>query len=102
MGSTPISQDSIPRPIYHYVLPLYSLVAILLYLLTSRLVKPVRRWQIQWSEAVLALVLVLGFVSAIFMGYLLTTNRYENIQISDQSQLQSATPDSAIEAPVNP
>jgi len=99
MGSAPISQDSIPRPIYHYVLPFYLLVTILLYLLTSRLVKPVRRWQIQWSEAVLALVLILGFVSAVSMGYLVTTNRYENIQIIEST---TPTPDSAIEAPAIP
>ncbi len=98
MGTPPISQDSIPRPIYHYMLPLYLLIIILLYFLASRLVKPVRRWHIQWSEALLALVLILGLMGAISLGYLLTTNRYENIQIVETN---TPTLDPAVERPVS-
>jgi hypothetical protein len=53
MASPPISYDSIPRPLYHYSLPLYLGLSLVLYLLSSRLVLPTRRWHIRWSEWVL-------------------------------------------------
>ncbi len=80
-GGTPISTTSIPRPLYHYSLPLFGLIILVLYLLSTRLVLPTRRWKISWSEAFLALVLVLGYLGMVSIGYFTTTNRYENIQV---------------------
>jgi hypothetical protein len=82
LGSPPISVTSIPRPAYHYILPLYILISILLYLISTRLVQPIRRWHLQWSEVLLAFVLVLGFISLVSLAFLATTNRYENIVIA--------------------
>ncbi|OGO34650.1 MAG: hypothetical protein A2Z16_09455 [Chloroflexi bacterium RBG_16_54_18] len=81
MASPPISYDSIPRPLYHYSLPLYLGLSLVLYLLASRLVLPTRRWNIRWSEWVLALVVILGFIGIITSAYVLTSPRYENIII---------------------
>ena len=81
LGGPPISLTSIPRPAYHIGLPLYGLLTLLLYLIAARLVKPVRRWRIHWSEATLALIIFSSYVGVIALGYLATTNRYENIQI---------------------
>jgi ABC-type transport system involved in multi-copper enzyme maturation permease subunit len=81
LGSAPISMTSIPRPAYHIGLPLYGLITLILYLIATRLVKPVRRWKIHWSEAMLAFVLITGYLGLVTIGYFGTTNRYENILI---------------------
>lgn len=78
----PISFTSIPRPVYHYSLPLYGIITLVLYLLTTRLVRPARRWQVTWSEALIALILLLGFTGLIVLGFFATTNRYENISLT--------------------
>lgn len=73
----PISQVSIPRPLYHYSIPLYILITIVLYLLSTRLVQPTRRWRLRRRDILIAagiLLLVLGAIG-IFFG--LTMNRYE-------------------------
>lgn len=80
-GSSTISMTSIPRPLYHYSLPLYGLIVLVLYLLATRLVLPTRRWRIQWSEALIGLVLVLGYLGLVSIGFFTTANRYENIQV---------------------
>ena len=76
-----ISLTSIPRPAYHLGLPVYGLLTLLLYLIAARLVKPVQRWRIHWSEAALVLIILCSYAGVIALGYLATTNRYENIQI---------------------
>jgi len=81
LGNPPISLTSIPRPAYHLGLPIYGLVTIILYMASARLVRPIRRWRIQWSEAALAGIIVCSYIGIVAMGYLATTNRYENIQI---------------------
>lgn len=95
---TPISVDSIPRPAYHYGLPLYLLITLVLYLVSTRLVRPVRRWQIRWYDLLLALVLIFGLLGLITLGFLTTANRYENVKI-----LPTATPAPLMEImPVTP
>ena len=47
-----------PRPLFHYSLPLYGLITVILYLLAMQMVKPVGRWQIPW-QSILALFLIL-------------------------------------------
>jgi hypothetical protein len=96
LGGPPISLTSIPRPAYHIGLPVYGLLTILLYLIAARLVKPVRRWRIHWSEAALALIILCSYSGVIALGYLATTNRYENIQIVTP---QTPTPAALIETP---
>jgi ABC-2 type transport system permease protein len=97
LGNPSISQTSIPRPSYHYGLPLYVAVTVILYLISTRLVMPVRRWKIQGSEALLGLIILLGFIGLATLGFLLTTNRYENIQISSPAtELPAILPGGAI------
>ena len=80
-GGAPISMTTIPRPLYHYSLPIFGLIILLLYLLATRLILPTRRWRIQWSEALVGLVLVLGYIGVVSIGFFTTANRYENIQV---------------------
>jgi ABC-2 type transport system permease protein len=77
MGAPGISFTSIPRPLYHYSLPLYIGVTLVLYWFSVRLVQPTRRWRIPWGEVIVALVLLLGFAGMVALGFLSTSNRYE-------------------------
>ena len=75
-GST-ISYTSIPRPIYHYSLPFYGILAVVLYLLSSRLILPTRRWRIGWKNILMVLVLFLVIGGAVTTAFFATTDRYE-------------------------
>ena len=46
-----------PRPLYHYTLPLYGGISLALYLLATRLMQPTRRWRVSWKEIVIVLAL---------------------------------------------
>ena len=102
MGSPPISITTIPRPVYHYSVPLYGLLAIILYMLTTRLVLTHRRWHIRWSEALLAVIILLGYIGIVGLAYMATTPRYENILATRAGQQDgvliepTATPDSPL------
>lgn len=78
-GPPPISLTHIPRPIYHYSLPLYGFITLVLYILTTRLVRPTRRWRIHWTEALVILVLLLGYIGIVALAFAGTANRYENV-----------------------
>lgn len=92
--AAPISYTSIPRPIYHYSLPLYGVITLVLYLLATRLVRPTRRWRITWNDALISLILLLGLTGLTTLAFFATTNRYENINL--------ATEPSAIVEPFSP
>jgi ABC-2 type transport system permease protein len=74
-------QIGIPRPLYHYTLALYGAMTLALFLLTTRLIQPARRWRVSWKEMLisLALFLVLGVTVALVFG--LTSDRYEQVSI---------------------
>jgi ABC-2 type transport system permease protein len=74
-------QFGIPRPLYHYTLPLYGLMTLGLYLLATRLVRPTRRWRIGWKAALAALLLFLLFGSAVALAFFSTADRYEKVSI---------------------
>ena len=99
MGSPEISLTSIPRPVYHYSLPIYGALILILYLIAARLVKPSRQWKIHWTEGLIALIILLGYAGAILVAYVSTTNRYENIILStpvDSSATSPLPPDNSI------
>jgi len=85
----------LPRPLFHYTLPLYGLISLVLYLLATRLVRPARRWRIRWQEVVWALVALLVLTGAVAVPFLATAGRYE------QSMLLTPTPMPAMR-PVSP
>jgi hypothetical protein len=74
----PVSQTGIPRPLYHYSLPLYGAITVVLYLLSTRLVLPARRWRLTLKEGLVGLGVVLGFAAIIALAFLRTSGRYEN------------------------
>lgn len=76
-GST-ISYAGIPRPLYHYSLPLYGGMALVLYMLSTRLVLPTHRWRLGIRQVLLALVLLLAFGGAVALAFMATAGRYEN------------------------
>jgi ABC-2 type transport system permease protein len=87
LGGATISQTSIPRPLYHYSLPLYGGLTLLLYVLTTRLVRTTRRWHVSWRDAATAVALFGAFGGAVVLAFTGTAGRYENVSI-----FQAATP----------
>jgi ABC-2 type transport system permease protein len=76
-GST-ISQTGIPRPLYHYSLPLYGFITLVLYLLSSRLIRPTRRWSLHWKEALMMVALMAAFLGIVGLAFWSTSDRYES------------------------
>jgi ABC-type transport system involved in multi-copper enzyme maturation permease subunit len=89
---------SIPRPIYHYSLVFYGGLTLFLYLLSTRLVKPTRRWRIRWAELLVGLALLLGFFALVGLAYMVTTNQYENFTPAVET---TVAPVATEQAPVN-
>jgi ABC-type transport system involved in multi-copper enzyme maturation permease subunit len=108
-GAPEISMTAIPRPAYHYSLPIYGAIALLLYLLSSRLVLPTRRWRLNATSWLFTAVILIGYLGAVTAAFAVTSNRYENVQIiaeplqtlepsvpvDRQNQIQPKTEDSA-------
>jgi len=67
----------VPRPLYHYTLPFYGAISLVLYLLATRLVRPTHPWRVRWKEVATALVLLLAFGSVVALAFALTSERYE-------------------------
>lgn len=77
LGVQTVSTTSIPRPLYHYSVPFYVVMTVVLYLLSTRLVRPTRRWRMRWTEWAVGVVTLLGLAGVIAAGFFLTTSRYE-------------------------
>lgn len=79
-GAT-ISQTSIPRPLYHYSLPIYGMITVALYLLSTRLVLPTRRWRMRRRDILIGSGLILLVVGATGLVFFATSGRYEQASI---------------------
>lgn len=77
LGALTGSATRIPRPLYHYTLPLYGAITLLLYLLSTRLVRPTRRWRLEWKEVLAAVALFLLLGGAVALAFGATAGRYE-------------------------
>jgi ABC-type transport system involved in multi-copper enzyme maturation permease subunit len=77
-GSPAISLTEIPRPLYHYSLPVFAAATFILYIITTRLVRLSNRWKIEWCEALVIFIILVGIIGLVFLAYLATTNSYEN------------------------
>lgn len=78
LTGTTISQTGIPRPLYHFSLPLYGFVTLTLYILSTRLIRPTRRWSIHWKEALIIVGLLAAFFSIVGIAFWSTSDRYES------------------------
>ncbi len=76
-----ISMTSIPRPLYHYSLPLYGLLTLVLYMLSARLIRPARRWRVKTRDILVSLLLLVAFLGIWALAFGLTSDRYENYSI---------------------
>jgi ABC-2 type transport system permease protein len=86
-GTGPISQTSIPRPMYHYSLALFGAISLVLYLLTTRLVQPARRWKIKPRELLVGAGLVAGYAALVALAFYSTSGHYENYLAQNQSDI---------------
>jgi len=77
LGGDAISFTSIPRPLYHFSLPLYGMISIILYAISTRLVMPTRRWKLSRKEILVFLATIFLLCAVIATGFFLTTDRYE-------------------------
>lgn len=74
-------QMSIPRPLYHYTLPLYGLITLILYLLATRLIRPARRWRVKVKDVFVALIVILLLLSSAALAFASTADQYESTSI---------------------
>ena len=96
-----ISQVGIPRPLYHYSLPVYGLISLSLYLLSTRLVRPTQRWKISRREGLVVMALLLLFAGAVGLAFLSSADRYENADLSQTGIWSPAEVNpQVVEAPV--
>ena len=77
MGVMPVDQNSVPRPLYHYTIPFYAILSVILYMLSTRLVQPTRRWRIRPKELVIGIGTLALMIGAVVGGFLLTARNYE-------------------------
>ncbi len=87
MGISPVSQTSIPRPLYHYSIPFYALLSLILYMLSTRLVQPTRRWHIRRKELLIGIGTLVLFIALVVGAFFASAPRYEwavNPQASNQ------------------
>lgn len=99
-GVSPISTTSIPRPLYHFTLPIYLIFSVILFMLSTRFLQPTRRWTIRTRELILSFGGLALLIVTIAAGFLLTANRYERAVSQDGSQNFSAPV--VIEGPAAP
>jgi len=66
----------IPRPLYHYTLCLYGALSLALYGITTRLVRPSRRWRLRWRDALVCLACLTLLGGGVAIPFLLTADRY--------------------------
>jgi ABC-type transport system involved in multi-copper enzyme maturation permease subunit len=69
----------LPRPLYHYTLPLYGVLALALYLLSTRLVQPTHQWRVTRKEAAIGVALLTAFGCAVVLAFVVTADRYEKV-----------------------
>ena len=81
-GST-FGIDYIPRPLYHYSLPLYGLLSLVFYALATRLVLPTRRWRITRKDVLIFLGTLLALIVVVIFGLFMTIDQYERAVVPD-------------------
>lgn len=77
LGGDTISFSSIPRPLYHFSLPLYGFITLILYFLSVRLVTPTRRWKISRRDLLIFLSMIFLLCAIILSLFFATTDSYE-------------------------
>jgi hypothetical protein len=94
LGVSPISQTQIPRPIYHYSLPLFIGLSLIMFMLTTRMVQPSRRWKIRRREVLTGIGVLLLFIALVAGAFLGTASRYEwALKINGVLQQPTMVPD---------
>jgi ABC-2 type transport system permease protein len=78
LSGAAISQTGIPRPLYHYSLPFYGFISLVLYMISTRLIRPTRRWSLHWKEALTMVGVLAAFLGIVGIAFWSTSDRYEH------------------------
>lgn len=93
LGGDTISFNSIPRPLYHFSLPLYGLISIILYFLSVRLITPTRKWKISWKDILIFLGAIFLLCAIVLSLFFATMGNYEQaINTVNQNLLSPIRP----------
>jgi ABC-2 type transport system permease protein len=76
-----IDFTGIPRPLYHYSVPLYGLITLALYYFSTHLILPTRRWRLTRKEILIALLVLLLFAGGVAGLFWASANNYERQSI---------------------
>ncbi len=57
------------RPLWQYTVAIYLAATMILYLVTTQLVKPVRRWRVGWRGAAVALLVLLLIAGGLYVTF---------------------------------
>jgi len=101
LGGDVVSFNSIPRPLYHYSLPLYGFVSTILYFFAIRFVMPAKRWKISRKDILIFLGVVFLLCAIILILFFGTTEHYEQA-INPTGQDLSFAVGAAVERMVEP
>jgi ABC-2 type transport system permease protein len=61
--------SAISRPLWQYTVTIYLAATVVLYLLTTRLIKPVRRWQIGWRGTAVTLFVMIALGGGLWLVF---------------------------------
>lgn len=78
-----IAFDYIPRPLYHYSLPLMGLASLFMYGLATRFLLPTRRWQVTTKDFLVFLVIFISLIVITAGGFMMTIDQYERAIVPD-------------------
>jgi ABC-type transport system involved in multi-copper enzyme maturation permease subunit len=73
--------DAIPRPLYHYTMPLYGFITLLLFLFATRLIRPARKWELNPKTILFGLLAIFLFIASVAIAFKISSDRYENYSI---------------------
>ncbi|MBE0642408.1 MAG: ABC transporter permease [Bacteroidales bacterium] len=92
LSGNAIGISSIPRPLYHYSLPLYGFLSIVFYFIALRLVPPTKKWRQPRKDILIFLAAILILLALTTAGFYATTGRYEQATFDGSNQAFFAGP----------
>ena len=103
-GST-VGLNFIPRPLYHYSLPIMGYLSIFMYALATRLLVPSRRWRVSRKDAIVFVGVIAALTAIMLAGFFSTVKNYELATMPESGMIEGLIDQFApvsVEIPVMP